>query len=115
MFEDTVYLCSYDLFSKIPSPENPEKNLKDDFFEFNRKVKQIAKARLIENAKPIDARKMGLSLREKLALLKFLYLPEKYLENIRIDEFFRRSFSKPTSGWSGLPRWLSDLGTVWWR
>lgn len=111
MFEDTVYLCSYDLFSKIPSPENPGKNLKDDFFEFNRKVKQIAKARLVENGKPIDARKMGLSLRDKLALLKFLYLPEKYLENIRIDEFFSPEFFK-TNFWL---EWSSTLAFRSWH
>jgi len=111
MFEDTVYLCSYDLFSKIPSPENPGKNLKDDFFEFNRKVKQIAKARLIEGGKPIDARKMGLSLRDKLALVKFLYLPEKCFGNIRIDEFFSPEFFK-TNFWL---EWSTTLAFRPWH
>ncbi len=111
MFEDTVYLCSYDLFSKIPSPENPGKNLKDDFFEFNRKVKQIAKARLVENGKPIDARKMGLSLRDKLLLVKFLYLPEEYFGTIQIGEYFTPAFFK-TNFWL---LWSSTLAFQPWH
>lgn len=111
MFEDTVYLCAYDLFTKIPSAQNPEKSLKEDFFEFNRKVKQIAKARLVSGRKIIDARRMELSLRDKLALVKLLYLPEKVFEKMRIDEFFSDDFFK-TNFWL---EWSTTLAFRPWH
>ena len=55
IFERSVHVSVYDLLSKIPSPRNPKKNLRQEFFDFNRKVKVHAKARLIEKGKIVDA------------------------------------------------------------
>lgn len=92
MFEEKIYSCTYDLFSHIPSAEDPQMTLKDDFFEFNERVKAHAEVRLVKNGKAVNARKFGLTLRDKLALLKLLARPESSLDKLRIDEYFSPSF-----------------------
>ncbi len=92
MFEESVYLSTYDLLSKIPSPENPDKNLKDDFFEFNDRVKAKARARLMKNGEIADFGRMELGWRDRLALVKLLYFPEKFFESKKIGDYFSNSF-----------------------
>ena len=92
MFEEKIYSCSWDLFSKIPSHQNPGKTLKDEFFEFNDKVKIHAKARLVDGGKIIDARKLGLRWRDRIDLIKMLYLPEAYFGDSQIKDHFSAHF-----------------------
>jgi oleate hydratase len=94
MFEESVYLSTYDLLSKIPSPESPGKTLKDDFFAFNREVKIFAKARLMENGKVIDAGRMQLDWRDRIDLVRFLYQPEAWFGTKKISDFFWPHFFK---------------------
>lgn len=92
MFEEKIYSCTYELLSHIPSIDNPNVRLKDDFFEFNEKVKAHAEVRLVKNGEAVNARKFGLTLKNKLALLRLLARPESSLDGLRIDEYFSPSF-----------------------
>jgi|WetSurMetagenome_2_1015567.scaffolds.fasta_scaffold33883_2 oleate hydratase len=92
MFEESVYLSTYDLLENIPSPENPEKSLKDDFFDFNKKISIRAKARLMEKANILDASRMELDWRDRLDLIRFLYYPESWFGTKKISDFFSRHF-----------------------
>jgi len=94
MFEEIIYLSTYDLFSKIPSPDNPNKTLKDDFFAFNAGLKIIAKARLIKDGKILDSSRMELNWRDRINLVKLLYYPEKYFGTKKISDFFTAHFFK---------------------
>lgn len=88
MFEKDVYSCTYDLLAKITSPTNPRKTLKDDFFEFNRRVKVKARARLITRGQIINAQRLGLNWGDRLRIFKLIYLPEKFFGNQKISDYF---------------------------
>jgi len=92
MFEEKVYSCMYELFSHIPSVRDPKRTLRDELFMFDKKIKIHAKVRLIKNGKAINARKFGLTLRDRAALLKLLTRYESSLGRLRIDEYFSPSF-----------------------
>jgi len=94
MFEKKIYLSTYDLLAKIPSITNPKKNLKDEFFEFNKKVKIHAKARLMEKGKILDSNRMQLNWRDRVNLINLLYFPEKYFGTTQIKEYFTPDFFK---------------------
>jgi len=94
MFEKTIYLSTFDLLSRIPSPENPQKSLKDDFFAFNERLKADARARLMEGGRVIDASRMQLSWRDRWNLVRMLYYPEAYFGTRMISDFFSPQFFK---------------------
>lgn len=98
IFEENVYSCSYNLWSLIPSLKNPDKTLKDEICDFNKKIKICAKARLIENGKIIDASRFGLSPKDKINLIKFLIKSEPSLKTTAIKDYFSPSFFK-TNFW----------------
>jgi oleate hydratase len=98
MYEKSIYTATFDLFSKIPSPEDRRKTLKDDFFEFNKKIKINSQARFIEKGKIVDAHSLGLSRRDRINLIKLSILSEKYLDKDKINEYFTREFFK-TNFW----------------
>ncbi|NCN07909.1 oleate hydratase [Candidatus Falkowbacteria bacterium] len=98
MFEREVYLCTYDLLSKIPSPNNRSKTLKDDIFDFNKKVKIQAKARLIEKGQIVNAHKLGLNWQDRYKLVKLLLWPENFFASKSINSYFTVDFFK-TNFW----------------
>ncbi|MFA7686135.1 MAG: oleate hydratase, partial [Candidatus Gracilibacteria bacterium] len=98
MFEESIYLTTYDLLSNIPSFKNSQETLKDDFFEFNKKIKVQAKARLVKDGKIINPHLMELSWRDRLNLVKLLYLPEKFFGTAQIKNHFTTNFFK-TNFW----------------
>ena len=94
-----VFKCTWDLFSAIPSLSDPNKTVKDEFFEFNRIHKKNAKSRLIDkNRNKDDATSMGLSWGDRKDMLSLIFVPESRIENRRIDSWFTPSFFK-TNFW----------------
>jgi len=91
MFEKKVYSCTFDLMSFIPSLENPNITILDEFNAFNSKVKICSKSRLIENGKIIDAKPLQLCLKDRLSLLMLLVRSERSLGKKQIDEYFTQS------------------------
>lgn len=93
MLTDETYLCLWDLFSSIPSLENPEISVREECREFNEQVKTHAQARLIDAEHQIlDASKLGLSTLNRAQMLRLLAAKEEKIGSRRIDEFFDDSF-----------------------
>lgn len=98
MFEKYVYSCTYDLLSRVPSPDIYGNTLKDDMLEFNRRVKIHSKARLISGGKIIDAHHLGLNWHDRLNLFKLLLLPESIIGTHKISDYFTSEFFR-TNFW----------------
>ena len=54
MFDEEAYTCTYDLLSFIPSLSDPNKTVKEEMFEFNKKITSSSKSRLVKNGKKVD-------------------------------------------------------------
>ena len=93
MLTDETYLCLWDLFSSIPSLENPEISVREECREFNEQIKTHAQARLIDAQHVIsDAAKLGLNTRHRAQMLRLLAAKEEKIGSRRIDEFFDETF-----------------------
>ncbi len=98
IFEEKVYANSYDLWSRIPSLNDPKITVKNEIDDFNRKVKIFARARLIDRGKKIDADCLGISKMDKINLIKLLISPESFLATSTIEDNFSTLFFK-TNFW----------------
>ena len=98
MFGEKAYTCTFDLLSFIPSLDNPKKTVKDEIFDFNKKVKMHSNSRLVENGKIVDSRSLGLSWRDRYDLFKVVARSESSLGNLQIKDYFTPSFFK-TNFW----------------
>ncbi|MBN1174080.1 MAG: oleate hydratase [Micromonosporaceae bacterium] len=93
MFEERAYQCVWNLFSTIPSLEDPTRSVRQEMLEFNGKVKTYAKARLIDaNHQILDSCDYGFSLRDRLEMTRLIATPESVLGSRRIDEVFGEHF-----------------------
>jgi oleate hydratase len=94
LFERTIYSTTFDLLSKIPSPDNSGRTLEDDFFEFNKKVKVNSRARLIKEGKVIEAHHLGLNWGDRFKLIKLLFYSENFYYNKKVEDYFSSDFFK---------------------
>jgi oleate hydratase len=93
MLEDEAYRCVWDLFSSIPSLEDPAVSVTDEIRQFNSRVKTDAKARLLDGrGRILDATDYGFSIADRLALSRLMATPEALLGSRRIDELFGEHF-----------------------
>jgi oleate hydratase len=92
MLEQFVYSAVFDLMSHLPSLDDPQKTVLEEFKEFNDKVKTLALARLVRNGAAINARPFKMTFADRLRILKLLAKDERKLEKVRIDEYFSYSF-----------------------
>ncbi len=89
---EEYYVCYWDLLSNIPSYDDPNVSIKDESFEFNARFVSNAQARLLKDTKKIDVSTYGLSFRDELDLLKLTFIPERFLGNKRIEDWFHKDF-----------------------
>jgi oleate hydratase len=93
MLEEEAYQCTWDLFSSIPTLEDPLTSVREELLEFNEKVKTDAHARLIDAHHHIlDATEYGFNTSDRLELTRLLAMPEALLGAKRIDELFSEHF-----------------------
>lgn len=92
MLDDKVYSAFFDMISSVPSLDDPEKTVMDEFVEFNRQVKTYSRSRLLVNGQPVAARPFKMKFRDRVKLLRLLTLREKKIENVKIEEYFSPSF-----------------------
>lgn len=92
MLEEKVYSALFDLMSFIPTLEDPEKSIYEDYFDFNEEVKTYALSRLVENGKAINAKPFKMPFKERIKLLKFLTFKEENIENVTIEDYFGQAF-----------------------
>lgn len=93
MLQEDVYQCTWNLFSEIPSVENPDITVLQETRAFNETNKTCARARLIDRGHHIiDASQYGLTTSDRMELLRILALGENPLGSRRIDELFDAHF-----------------------
>jgi len=97
MFEEH-YDATWDLFSHIPSLENPEKTVLDEVVEFNKEYVGSSKCRLVEGGKKANFEKYELNMRHLNEMNELLLTPEEDLADITIQQWFHPTFFK-TNFW----------------
>ncbi len=86
------FVCYWDLLSDIPSYDDPSVSVKNESFEFSSRFISNAQARLLKDGKRIDVSSFGLSLKDRMDLLRLIFTPEKSLDNLRIADWFSEEF-----------------------
>ena len=94
---ESKYLCTYDLFSSIPTLDGA-KTVTQEIFEWNQVMQTSSKCRLVRGGHGIDAPEYGLSEEQILSLERVAVEPEAMLGNSSIADRFRPSFFE-TSFW----------------
>ncbi len=93
MFEEQAYQTTWDLFSTIPSLEDPDVTVRQEILDFNSTFKTHARARLVDGQHRIlDASRYGLSTADRFAMTRMLAMSERTLGARRIDEIFGKHF-----------------------
>jgi len=92
------YVCTYDLFSFIPSLTDTDVSVYDEIQAFNKKIKTHSKARVIADGKIEDVSAMDFSNKDRLDLIEMMAVSEEYLGTKRIDDWFQDSFFR-TNFW----------------
>lgn len=86
--------CLWDLFRSIPSPENKDESVLDEFYRLNRRDPSYAKTRVIVNrgeALPTDGQLL-LTPKAVKEIVDLCLTPEKDLQNKKINEVFTKEF-----------------------
>ncbi len=87
------FRCTYDLLAAIPSAGDPAISVTDDFFAFNKRYPFHDRAHIIDrDGRIVHGPRFGLSVRDRLDLVRLALTPEALLNGRRIDEFFRPHF-----------------------
>lgn len=94
MLEQFVYSAVFDLTGYLPSLDDPQKTVLEEFRAFNEKVKTLALSRLLKNGKAIDARPFRMTFSDRMRVLKLLMTDERKLEKVSIDRYFSTEFFK---------------------
>jgi len=94
---ESKYLCTYDLFSSIPTLDGTQ-TVTQEIFAWNEIIKTGSKARLVRGHHKIDAPEFGLSEKHILTIEKLAVEPEGMLGNSRISDHFDEAFFR-TNFW----------------
>lgn len=94
MFEKKVYTSTFDLMSFIPSLNDPENTIKEEFLEFNRKNKVFDRCRLVENGAKIQSNHLGLEWKDRWDIIRLINRSEASLGTSKILDNFRPEFFK---------------------
>lgn len=87
------YECSWDLFSHIPTLENPSRTVLEDLREVNRLDPNVAACRLMQNCgKKIERDTLGLSGHNIGQLRNLFMATEAEVEGMTIEEYFDDTF-----------------------
>lgn len=87
------YRCAFELFSFIPSIGDPHLSIKDEILAFNERHGYFDRAHVLDrDLNVIRSAHYGLSLADRVALVRLATTPEAKLERRRIDEFFSEDF-----------------------
>ncbi|MFN9717670.1 MAG: oleate hydratase [Planctomycetota bacterium] len=90
--------CTYDLFSSIPSLDNPAVSVTEEIHRFSRQVVTSSKCRLVQHGRRIEAPLLQLSWRDQLDLMVLTLKTERSCGAARIEDYFSSHFFK-TNFW----------------
>lgn len=89
MLNEETYENFWELFSSIPSLEQPGRSVTEEILNFDHAHPTCAKARLIDRNGVIqDVTRMGFDQKDRMTLLRLTATPEEQLDNITIAEWF---------------------------
>ena len=94
---ESKYLCTYDLFSTIPTLDR-SKTVTQEIFEWNEVIKTSSHARLVRDGQPINAPEFGLSEADILKIEWLIAEPEGLLGRTSIADQMSADFFK-TNFW----------------
>jgi len=88
---ESKYLCTYDLFSSIPTLDG-NKTVTQEIFDWNEMMKTSSKSRLFRGGHRLDAPRFGLSEKHILTIERLELEPEGLLGRSSIADQFDASF-----------------------
>jgi oleate hydratase len=88
---ESKYLCTYDLFSSIPSLDGT-RTVTQEIFDWNKTMKTSSKSRLFRDGQRVDAPRFGLSEKHILNLERLAVEPEGLLGRSAISDQFDGEF-----------------------
>jgi oleate hydratase len=92
MFEPN-FVCTLDLLSTIPAPDDPVVSVRDDILAFNRMVPGRGECRIVRDGQKAEDRySLGLGPEEIVALNRLLLTPEGRLDGRSIEDSFAPAF-----------------------
>jgi oleate hydratase len=106
-----AYVLMHQLLSDIASVDSPKRSVTQDTLAFWQAAPWDAKARLVENAKIVDASALGFSNKDRVDLIKLMLAAEEPLGVRPIDECFEPHFLE-TNFWI---MWRSMFGFEPWH
>ena len=93
MFDEEAYQLTWDLFSTIPSLEDPDVTVREEMLDWNDKHETYGKTRLVDaRHRILDAADYGLNARDRFEMTRMLALSEKALGARRIEDLFSTHF-----------------------
>ncbi|TFD03998.1 oleate hydratase [Cryobacterium sinapicolor] len=93
MFCEEVYQTTWDLFSTIPSLEDPDVTVREEMLDWNDKHETHGRTRLADaRHRVLDATGYGLDTRNRFEISRMLALREKTLGARRIEDLFSEHF-----------------------
>lgn len=92
ILDSKTFECTFALLDRLPSAFVPNKSIKEEIIDFNKKHRVDTKARLIDRGQVIDAHRLGLNTRDRLRLSFIMFLPEILLESKTIKQYFSDHF-----------------------
>ena len=92
MLNEETYENFWELFSSIPSLDQPGRSVTDEILSFDHAHPTCARARLVDkDGKIQDVKSMGFNQADRMALLKLLMTDEKKLDNLTIQDWFKET------------------------
>ncbi len=91
MFEK-YFVCTYDLFSTIPTLDDHGMSVTEEIQAFTRRVATSSNSRLVAAGQRLAAPALELTLRDKWDLLRLLLRQESSIGAMTIEGYFRREF-----------------------
>lgn len=90
MLNEETYENFWELFSGIPSIEQPGRSVTEEILNFDHAHPTHAKARLIDkDGNILDVESMGFTQEERMALLKLMQTSEEKLDDMTIADWFK--------------------------
>ena len=90
---DKEFRCAFDLLATIPTADDPNVSVKDQFFTFNNEHPFDDRTHIVDrDLHVVHGPRFGLSLWDGLALARVVLTPEAMLGGRRIEEFFSPRF-----------------------
>lgn len=92
MFEPQ-FVCTLDFLDSIPAPDDASISIRDDILAFNRIVPGWDDCRIVRDGRKAEDRlRLGLGLKEVVALNRLLLTPERRLQGRAIEDWFAPAF-----------------------